>query len=59
MALKLGMYHWVREYYQDCSNYDLGLTLTILRQGQIYFLVLVYGKMLEHKISWKLLKILT
>ena len=28
MTLKLGMYHCVWEYYQSCSNYDPGLTLT-------------------------------
>ena len=28
MTLKLGMRHWVLEYYQDCSNDDSGLTLT-------------------------------
>ena len=28
VALELGMWHWVPKYYQDCSNDDLGLTLT-------------------------------
>ena len=28
MILKLGMQHWVHEYYQVCSNDDPGLTLT-------------------------------
>ena len=28
MTLKLGMQHWVLEYYQVCSNGDPGLTLT-------------------------------
>ena len=28
MALKLGMQHRVLEYYQVCSNYDPGLTVT-------------------------------
>ena len=28
MTLKLGMHHWVLEYYQVCSNYDPGLILT-------------------------------
>ena len=27
MTLKLGMQHWVLEYYQICSNDDPGLTL--------------------------------
>ena len=28
MTLKLGMQHWLLEYYQVCSNDDHGLTLT-------------------------------
>ena len=28
MILKLGMQHWVLEYYKICSNDDPGLTLT-------------------------------
>ena len=28
MTLKLGMHHWVLEYYHVCSNDDTGLTLT-------------------------------
>ena len=28
MTLKVGMKHWVLEYYQVSSNYDSGLTLT-------------------------------
>ena len=28
MTLKVGMQHWVLEYYQVCSNDDLGLTIT-------------------------------
>ena len=28
MTLKLGMQHWVLEYYQVCSNDDPGLILT-------------------------------
>ena len=28
MTLKLGMKHWVLEYYQICSNGDAELTLT-------------------------------
>ena len=30
MTLKLGMHHWVLEYYEDCSNDDPGLTLIYL-----------------------------
>ena len=29
MTLKLGIQHWVLKYYQICSNFDTGLTLTI------------------------------
>ena len=28
MTLKLGLQHWVHEYYQVCSKDDPGLTLT-------------------------------
>ena len=28
MTLKLGLQHWVLEYYQICSNDDIELTLT-------------------------------
>ena len=28
MTLKLGLQHWMLEYYQICSNDDPGLTLT-------------------------------
>ena len=28
MILKVDMQHWVLEYYQIYTNYDLGLTLT-------------------------------
>ena len=31
MTLKLGMQHWLLEYYQVCSNDDPGLTLTYFR----------------------------
>lgn len=36
MALKLGMQYRVLEFYQECSNDHLGLTLAFLRQGQIW-----------------------
>ena len=29
MTLKLGMHHWVLEYYQVCSSADPWLTLTL------------------------------
>ena len=28
MTLKIGMQHWVLKYYQVCSNYDTGLTVS-------------------------------
>ena len=31
MTLKLGMKHWVLEYYQICSNEDPGLTMTYFK----------------------------
>ena len=44
MILKLGIRHRVLESYQVCSNDDPGLTLTYLQQGQIWSLMLLYGK---------------
>ena len=44
MTLKLGMQNWVLEYFQVCSNDDPWLTLTYVRQGQIWSLMLLYGK---------------
>ena len=38
------MQYRVLKYYQVCSNDDPGLTLTFLRQGQIWSLMLLYGK---------------
>ena len=35
MALKLGMKHQAMELYKVCINPDPGMTLTILRQGQL------------------------
>ena len=55
MPLKLGMQHWVLEYYQICSNDDPGLTLTYLWQGQIWSLMLLCGKMVKQWIFQKLL----
>ena len=49
MSLKLDMWHRILEYFQDCSNSGLGLTLT---HGKIE-----YDKMLEYKISCKVLNI--
>ena len=41
-----GMQHWVLRYYQVCSNDDPGLIWhwPILRHGQIWSLMLLYGK---------------
>ena len=46
------MLHKVPEYYQEYTNDDIGLTLTFF-YGKVK-----YGKMLIHRISWKVLKIL-
>ena len=45
MALKLGMLHYVLEFYHDYSNDDLGLALTFLN-GKVK-----YAKMFEHMSS--------
>ena len=44
MTLGLGMQHWGLGPNKVFSNDDLGLALTFLRQGQICFLMLLYGK---------------
>ena len=44
MTLNFGMHHRVLKYDQVCLNDDPGLTLTYLWQGQIWFLMLLYGK---------------
>ena len=49
MALKLDIWHWVLEYFLDCLNSGLGMTLTNCKVKN--------GKMLGHKISWTVLKI--
>ena len=55
MTLKVDMHHWVLEYYQVCSNDDPELTLTYLRQGQIWFFMLLYGQKVKQWIFQKLL----
>ena len=35
---------WVLEYYKTDSNDDPGLTLTYFTEGQIWSLMLLYGK---------------
>ena len=50
MNLKLGMQHWVLEYYQVCSNDDFGLTLTyfMARSNLVpYAFVLEKGKTMD------------
>ena len=44
VTLGRGMQHRGLGPNKICSNHDLGLTITFLRQGQIYFLMLLYGK---------------
>ena len=55
MTFKLGMQHWVLEYYQVSSNDDPGLTLTYFTQGQIWSHMLSYGKKVKQWIFQKLL----
>ena len=55
MTLKVDMHHWVLEYYQVCSNDDPELTLTYLRQGQIWSFMLLYGQKVKQWIFQKLL----
>ena len=42
------MLHWILEYYQDCSNNDLGLTLAYVTTRSNM------EKILEHKVSSKI-----
>ena len=44
MLLKPGVLHRALEYYQICSNDDAGLTFDLLRQGQMWSLMLLYGE---------------
>ena len=55
MTLNLGLHHRVLEYYQVCSNDGPGLTLTYFTQGQIWSLMLLYGKKVKQWIFQKLL----
>ena len=57
MTLKLGMQHWVLEYYQACANGAPGWTLTYLTTSQIWSPMLLYGKKLKQWIGrWSQLK---
>ena len=53
MTLKLGMQHQVLTYYQDCSNDDPGLTLTLARSNLV--LMLLYANKVKQWIFQKLL----
>ena len=46
MTLKLGIQHQILKYYQICSNYDTGLTLTIFMTWSNCFLMLLHEWML-------------
>ena len=48
MTLKVGMQHWLLKFYQVYSNDDPGMALTILCQGQIWPLMLLYGKKVKN-----------
>ena len=56
--IALGTQVVVLRYYQGCSNDYLELTLTFFIARSFCFLMVLCGKMLAHKISWKLMKIL-
>ena len=43
-TLKLVMWHCVREYYQDCSNYDPWLTLTFYAKVKLDHVGFCMGK---------------
>ena len=47
MISKLGMQHWILENYSIPSNDDLRSTLDLCREGQIWFLMHLYGIMLK------------
>ena len=57
ITLKLGMQHRVHEYYQVCSNDDLGLTLTYFttRLMLLYGIMVSYGKKVKQWIFQQLL----
>ena len=55
MTLKLGMQHWVLEYYQVCSNNDAGLTLTYFTARSNLSLMLLSGKKVKQWIFQQLL----
>ena len=44
MTLKLGMSHCLCNSYQDCSNYDPGVTLTYFTSRSIWSHRLLYGR---------------
>ena len=60
MTLKLGMRHWLLEYYQICSNDDPGLTLTYFKTRSNLDLFFRMGKCLSCRFprnNWKLVYI--
>ena len=44
MTLKLGMQHWVLEYYQGCSNDDPGLTTYFMARSNLVPYAFVWEK---------------
>ena len=47
MTLKVGMQHWVFKFYQVCSNYDPGMTLTYFMSRSNLALMILYGKKIK------------
>ena len=48
MSLKLGIQHRALEFYPVCSNDDPTFTFDILRKGQLWFLMHLYGEMVDY-----------
>ena len=55
MTLKLGVQHWVLEYYQVCSNDDPGLPLTYFTARSNLVPYVLYGEKVKQLIFQKLL----
>ena len=51
MTLKVGMQHRVLEYFQICLMMTLSWPWPILRQGQIWSIMLLYGKKVKLELS--------
>ena len=57
MTLKLGMWHCLCKYYQGCSNYDAGLTLTyFMSRSNLVTQAFVWEKVKIIYFFWKLLQ---